>query len=146
MLNSKSSGGSISLTDFEGQVDVQSSGGVVKISDLRGSVSVNTSGGSVTLEGIAGKINASTSGGSIKAKLLAVKEDLSFKSSGGSISAQFPAGLGLDLDLRGGRVNSQFSNFDGEIKKDLVLGKMNGGGPLISMQSSGGIISLEFMH
>lgn len=145
MVTSRSSGGSFSLTDFEGQVDVQSSGGAVKIADLRGSVSVNTSGGSVTLEGISGKITASTSGGSIRAKLLTVEEDLSFRSSGGSISAEVPAGLGLNLDLRGGRVNTKFKNFDGEIKKDLILGKMNGGGHLISMQSSGGSINLEFM-
>ncbi|WP_092728758.1 DUF4097 family beta strand repeat-containing protein [Algoriphagus alkaliphilus] len=144
-VTSKSSGGSFSLTDFEGQVDVQSSGGAVKIADLRGSVSVNTSGGSVTLEDITGKITASTSGGSIRAKLLAIEEDLSFKSSGGSISAEVPAGLGLNLDLRGGRVNTHLKNFDGEMKKDLIVGKMNGGGPLISMQSSGGSISLEFM-
>ncbi|WP_111672251.1 DUF4097 family beta strand repeat-containing protein [Algoriphagus litoralis] len=144
-VTSKSSGGSFSLTDFDGQVEAQSSGGAVKIADLRGSVSVNTSGGSVTLEDITGKITASTSGGSIRAKLLAVEEDLSFRSSGGSISAEVPAGLGLNLDLRGGRVNTQFSNFDGEIKKDLIVGKMNGGGPLISMQSSGGSINLEFM-
>lgn len=144
-VTSKSSGGSFSLTDFEGQVDVQSSGGAVKIADLRGSVSVNTSGGSVTLEDITGKITASTGGGSIRAKLLAIEEDLSFKSSGGSISAEVPAGLGLNLDLRGGRVNTHLKNFDGEMKKDLIVGKMNGGGPLISMQSSGGSISLEFM-
>lgn len=142
---SKSSGGSFSLNDFDGMVDVQTSGGSVKINGLEGDLKINTSGGSVTLEDISGSIDANTSGGSIRAKLLGVDEDLSFQTSGGSITAMVSAGLGLNLDLRGGRVNSRFSNFDGEVKKDLIVGKMNGGGPLISMRSSGGSINLEFI-
>ncbi len=142
---SKSSGGSFSLHDFDGEVDVQTSGGSVKIDGLEGKLKINTSGGSVTLEDISGSIDANTSGGSIRAKLLGIDEDLSFRSSGGSITAMVPANLGLDLDLRGGRVNSKFVNFDGEVKKDMIVGKMNGGGYLISMQSSGGSINLEFM-
>ncbi|EAZ79674.1 DUF4097 family beta strand repeat-containing protein [Algoriphagus machipongonensis] len=142
---SKSSGGSFSLNDFDGEVDIQTSGGSVKIDGLEGELKINTSGGSVTLEDISGSIDANTSGGSIRAKLLGVDDDLSFRSSGGSISAIVPSGLGLDLDLRGGRVNSKFVNFDGEVKKDMIVGKMNGGGYLLSMQSSGGSINLEFM-
>ncbi|MBN3583156.1 hypothetical protein JYB64_12225 [Algoriphagus aestuarii] len=142
---SKSSGGSFSLTDFDGNVDVQTSGGSVKINGLEGKLKINTSGGSVTLEDISGSIDANTSGGSIRAKLLGIDEDLSFRSSGGSITAMVPGSIGLDLDLRGGRVNSKFRNFDGEVKKDLIVGKMNGGGYLLSMQSSGGSINLEFM-
>ncbi|WP_296705154.1 hypothetical protein [Algoriphagus sp.] len=142
---SKSSGGSFNLNDFDGEVDVQSSGGSVKIDGLEGKLKINTSGGSVTLEDISGSIDANTSGGSIKARLLGIDEDLSFRTSGGSITAMVPADLGLNLDLRGGRVNSKLSNFDGEIKKDLIAGKINGGGYLLSMQSSGGSINLEFI-
>jgi DUF4097 and DUF4098 domain-containing protein YvlB len=142
---SKSSGGSFSLNDFDGDVDVQTSGGSVKINGMEGKLKINTSGGSVTVEDISGSIDANTSGGSIRAKLLGIDEDLTFRSSGGSITAMVPASIGLDLDLRGGRVNSKFVNFDGEVKKDMIVGKMNGGGYLLSMQSSGGSINLEFM-
>lgn len=145
-LITQSSGGSFSLNDFEGQVSVQTSGGSVKVNGLQGNLKINTSGGSVTLEDISGGIDANTSGGSIRAKLFWIDEDLSFKTSGGSITAIVPDKIGLDLNLRGGRVNSKVSNFDGEIKKDLVVGKMNGGGKLLSMQSSGGSINLEFME
>lgn len=143
-VNTHSSGGSLRVENFEGNVDVQSSGGSVKVNQLTGDLTVNTSGGSVNLEAINGSIAASTSGGSIRAQLTHVEKELSMRSSGGSITAVVPDGLGLDLDLSGGRVNSKLSNFRGEVKKDRILGKINGGGIPVTMQSSGGSINLEF--
>ncbi|WP_339878246.1 hypothetical protein [uncultured Algoriphagus sp.] len=143
-VNTHSSGGSLRVENFEGNIDVQSSGGSVKVSQLIGDLKVNTSGGSVNLTEIEGSISANTSGGSIRAELSNLEKELSMKSSGGSITAVVPDGLGLDLDLSGGRVNSKLSNFSGEVKKDRILGKINGGGVPVTMQSSGGSINLEF--
>lgn len=143
-VNTHSSGGSLRVENFEGDVDVQSSGGSVKVNQLIGDLNVNTSGGSVNLADINGGIAASTSGGSIRAQLSNVEKALVMKSSGGSITAVVPEGLGLDLDLSGGRVTSKLSKFSGEVKKDRILGKINGGGIPVTMQSSGGSINLEF--
>ncbi|GAB3220297.1 DUF4097 family beta strand repeat protein [Algoriphagus aestuariicola] len=144
MVDTRSSGGSFRLENFEGDVEVQTSGGSIKVNGLTGDIRVGSSGGSVNLEEINGRIDVNTSGGSIRAQLSDLEKELTMKSSGGSITAIVPKGLGLDLDLSGGRVNSSFSNFDGEIKKDRVLGKINGGGIPVTMQSSGGSINLEF--
>lgn len=143
-VNTRSSGGSFRLENFEGNVDVQTSGGSIKVNQLTGDLKVNTSGGSVNLADINGSISANTSGGSIRAELSNVEKELTMKSSGGSITAVVPDGLGLDLDLSGGRVNSKLSNFSGEVKKDRILGKINGGGVPVILQSSGGSINLEF--
>lgn len=143
-VNTHSSGGSFRVENFEGNVDVQTSGGSIKVNQLTGDLKVNTSGGSVNLSEINGSILANTSGGSIRAQLSNVEKELTMKSSGGSITAVVPDGLGLDLDLSGGRVNSKLSNFSGEVKKDRILGKINGGGIPVTMQSSGGSINLEF--
>ncbi|MEB2775048.1 hypothetical protein SYJ56_07005 [Algoriphagus sp. D3-2-R+10] len=143
-VNTHSSGGSFRLENFEGNVNVQTSGGSIKVNQLTGDLKVNTSGGSVNLSEINGSILANTSGGSIRAQLSNVEKELTMKSSGGSITAVVPDGLGLDLDLSGGRVNSKLSNFSGEVKKDRILGKINGGGIPVTMQSSGGSINLEF--
>jgi len=145
-ISTRSSGGSFSLSQFTGEVDVQTSGGAVNISGMSGVLAIGTSGGSVNLEDISGGIDAQTSGGSIRANLSEVDEAISFRSSGGSISLAVPAQLGLNLDLRGGRVNTKLSNFDGEVKRDLIVGELNGGGHLLSMQSSGGSINLEFVN
>lgn len=143
-VKTSSSGGSFRVENFKGNIDVQTSGGSIKVSKLVGDLIVGSSGGSVTLEDIRGGINASTSGGSIRAQLSDLEKGLTLKSSGGSITAVVPAGQGLDLDLSGGRVNSSLSNFSGEMKKDRILGKINGGGIPVTMQSSGGSINLEF--
>ena len=143
-LLTRSSGGSFRLEEFRGDVSVKTSGGSVKISQVEGDISIGSSGGSVSLEEINGSIDASTSGGSIKAQLSNLEKGLTLKSSGGSITAVVPKGLGLDLDLRGGRVNTTLSNFSGEQKKDKVLGTINGGGIPVTLQSSGGSINLEF--
>jgi len=145
-VSTRSSGGSFSLEEFMGDVDVETSGGTVKVNGMTGVLSVNTSGGSVNIENISGSIRANTSGGSIKASLLRIDEDLNFRSSGGSITVIIPDGIGLDLNLRGGRVNTKLPNFSGEIKRDLIVGKLNGGGPLLSMESSGGSVNLEFIN
>lgn len=143
-VKTSSSGGSFRVENFKGNVEVQTSGGSIKVNNLVGDLMVGSSGGSVTLEDIRGSINASTSGGSIRAQLTNLEKGLSLKSSGGSISAVVPAGQGLDLDLSGGRVNTSLNNFSGEMKKDRILGKINGGGIPVTMQSSGGSIDLEF--
>lgn len=143
-LQTRSSGGSFRLEEFRGNVSVATSGGSVRISQVVGDIAIGSSGGSVSLEEIDGSINASTSGGSIKAQLSNLEKGLSMKSSGGSITAVVPEGLGLDLDLRGSRVNTSLSNFSGEQKKDKVSGTINGGGIPVSLQSSGGSINLEF--
>ncbi|MDO8965729.1 DUF4097 family beta strand repeat-containing protein [Algoriphagus sp.] len=143
-LKTRSSGGSFRVENFIGGVEVQTSGGSTKVDGLTGDLIVGSSGGSVNLAAIRGSINVNSSGGSIKAELSSVEKSLSMKSSGGSITAIVPKGLGMNLDLSGGRVNSSLSNFDGEIKKDRILGKINGGGIPVTMHSSGGSINLEF--
>ena len=143
-LLTKSSGGSFLLDEFIGNADIQTSGGYIKVNNLTGDIAIASAGGSVTLEEISGSIDVSSSGGSIKAQLNELEKGLTMKSSGGSITAIVPEGMGLDLDLRGGRVKSTLANFNGEIKDDKILGKMNGGGIPVKMESSGGIINLEF--
>lgn len=143
-VTTKSSGGSFTLSNFIGDVNVRTSGGSVKVSEMSGGLEVYTSGGSVSLAEISGSIGAYTSGGSIRANLLDISDDLEFKSSGGSIQVTVPATAGLDLDLRGGRVNSEIENFSGTIDKDRVDGEMNGGGYSLVMQSSGGRLTLDF--
>lgn len=143
-VTTKSSGGSFTLSNFEGEVEARTSGGSVKVSEMRGELEVYTSGGSVSLEQIHGSIGAYTSGGSIRANLNEITDDLEFKSSGGSVSVTVPATAELDLDLRGGRVNTELKNFSGTIDDDKVSGQLNGGGYALVMQSSGGKLTLDF--
>ncbi len=143
-IDARSSGGSFDIAQFNGNVDIHSSGGSIKVSDYTGELAINSSGGSVNLDDVSGSISANTSGGSIKANILTLENALTLKASGGSISAIVPRDLGMDLDLSGGRVNTALTNFEGEMKDNKIQGKINGGGVLVTLASSGGSVKLDY--
>lgn len=141
------SGGSININDFDGNLDAQTSGGSIRLSNSTGELNVHTSGGSIVMDGITGSVEATTSGGSIRADIEELGDYLTLHTSGGSINAVVPQGMGLDIELSGNKVNTQLSNFTGETKKDYVKGTLNGGGTPVKMSTSGGSVNLDYrMH
>lgn len=143
-MNAKTSGGSIKIEHYYGVLNAHTSGGSIKLNEAKGLLSVKTSGGSITLDNVSGSVEAKTSGGGIKANLLSLDRHLTLKTSGGSITATIPSGLGLDLDLKGNRVNTRLMNFNGEAEKDRIIGSMNGGGIPVVMSTSGGSVNLQY--
>lgn len=143
----RTSGGSINVNSFEGILDAKTSGGSIRLSNSTGELNVQTSGGSIVMDGINGSVEATTSGGSIKADIESLGEYLTLHTSGGSINAVVPQGLGLNLNLSGNRVNTHLTNFTGEANKDHIKGSINGGGILVKMSTSGGSVNLDYrMH
>ena len=143
-LEARTSGGSITVKDFVGELDAKTSGGSIKLSNIKGDIDVSTSGGGITIDDAQGAVYASTSGGSINADISKLEDQLVLKTSGGSVRATIPSGLGLDLDLRGNRVNTSLNNFSGESKSDRVNGTVNGGGILVQLSTSGGSVNLNY--
>lgn len=140
----RTSGGSIRIVDYFGNLDGATSGGSIKVTEAEGKIDVVTSGGNISLERLKGDVHAATSGGNISADLLSLTGPLDLKTSGGNVHATMPAGMGLDLDLRGSRVETKLVNFTGEAKRDRILGKVNGGGIPVRMVTSGGSVVLQF--
>lgn len=143
-LDATTSGGSINVEDFNGNLDARTSGGSINLEDIMGDIDVSTSGGGIKISDVSGSIHATTSGGSINADISSLKDQLVLKTSGGSVRATIPSGLGLDLDLRGNRVNTSLSNFSGESKSDRVKGTVNGGGIEVMLATSGGSVNLDY--
>jgi DUF4097 and DUF4098 domain-containing protein YvlB len=140
----RTSGGSISIDNYRGVINARTSGGSITANDTEGELALHTSGGSIRLDEIRGSVDAHTSGGSIRAYVEELDEYLSLRTSGGSVSATVPQGLGLTLDLSGNRVNTRLENFSGSSEKDRVEGSMNGGGIPVTMKTSGGSVNLEY--
>lgn len=143
-LNANTSGGRIEIVNSNGDMYARTSGGGIKLEDNTGSVDASTSGGSIRISGRAESVQAGTSGGSIHCEVTGIKEKLSLRTSGGSIHATIPSGLGMDLDLKGGRVNMEANNFSGTMKKNHIYGSMNGGGMPVRMSTSGGSVNVDF--
>ena len=153
-ISLETSGGSIEASNCNGKIHLETSGGSLRLTDLKGTIDANTSGGSISANNIAGEFKTGTSGGSINLTNLACALDAS--TSGGSFHAQFnsvgkyvkidvsghvdlsiPSKQGLDLDLRGDRVEANFtSNFSGTKEKEKIEGKLNGGGSSVVIRGN----------
>lgn len=143
-IDARTSGGHISILNVNGNVDARTSGGHIEAKNTEGTLNVRTSGGHIDLENIAGAIDASTSGGSISADIIKMGEFARLKTSGGNVNITVPRNIGLDLDLRGSRVQTQLENFSGNMEDDDVEGSINGGGPMLSARTSGGAVRVSF--
>lgn len=161
VIDLSTSGGSIKAENCEGLIKLSTSGGAMHFTNLNGTINAETSGGSIAGENIKGEFITSTSGGSINLKDMACSLETS--TSGGSIHVemkqlgkyvkihgsvnhvdlQLPSGRGLDLDLRGSRINANISgSFNGEKDEDHMVGRLNGGGIPITVRTSNGGINV----
>lgn len=146
-VTGKTSGGSVNLDKCSGEVDVRTSGGSISIGEVQGNVLAHTSGGGIKVEEVMGTIEASTSGGSITARISKQpKSDCSLKTSGGGITVYLSEDIGVNVDARtsGGGVRTDFPvTVKGNISKNSLKAKVNGGGPELYLRTSGGSIYLK---
>ena len=139
------SGGSLSIEDLIGKLDARTSGGSINVGNIVGDVQLHTSGGSINTDTITGDLDAHTSGGSIKVTInKQLIENAKLTTSGGSITAYIIPNIKLDINAStsGGRVKSDFK-IDGKVNKRSVRGTINGGGPKLTLKTSGGSIKIK---
>jgi len=103
-LNTK--GGSISVGEIIGEIDVCTSGGSLSFGNIEGQVIGKTSGGSITMEDCNGRIDVRTSGGSIT--LGYIKGDVIAHTSGGSIEVEEVKGA-IDASTSGGSITARIA-------------------------------------
>lgn len=143
LIDLRTSGGSIRIEDASGEIDARTSGGSVTVIGLEGVADLRTSGGSMRLSRISAKLNATTSGGSIRAELAAFYDDVTLRTSGGSIQVTLPNISHYDMDLRGSRVNTNLRNFSGEMERNRVRGRIGDGGPVLTARTSAGTVTVN---
>ncbi|WP_339724092.1 DUF4097 family beta strand repeat-containing protein [uncultured Paraglaciecola sp.] len=139
------SGGSLAIEDLVGELSANTSGGSIKVGNIVGDIKLRTSGGSITTDNISGNIDAHTSGGSINVTIdKQLTKNAKLTTSGGSITAHLISDIHLDIyaSTSGGRVKSDFE-IDGKLKKRSVKGSINGGGPKLTLKTSGGSIKIK---
>lgn len=144
-MDLNTAGGSIKIEDLTGNIEAQTSGGSISLGDIVGDVDVHTSGGSIRVDSVYGEIDADTSGGSISVEFKKqITENAKLSTSGGSITAILPDDIELDISAStsGGRVSSEF-DVDGRVKKQSIKGRINGGGPDLTLRTSGGSVRIK---
>ena len=141
------SGGSIEATHIDGPLMCKTSGGSIRATDVRGDVVARTSGGSITLRDIYGTADVHTSGGSISTTIVGQPADaMELKTSGGSITLALDETVRADIDAHasGGRVTTALPMEQIEtIQRDHLRAVLNGGGPQLTLHTSGGSIRIQ---
>src|SRR5256886_449366 len=139
----ETSGGSIHLGEVQGDTTAHTSGGSISLKKTNGKTAVGTSGGGIEAADVRGSIDASTAGGSITANISAQPTgDCRLHTSGGSIKVSLAEKVAVDVDAKtsGGRVVIEgpvAAVAQGENKPNALRGKINGGGPALSLETSG---------
>jgi DUF4097 and DUF4098 domain-containing protein YvlB len=140
--------GSIRLRDVRGSLRVDTGDGSIEGGNLGGALDAHTGDGSMRLDGLFSDVRLRTGDGSIQLTALpgsSMHSNWELNSGDGSITVSVPKNLSADVQLRTG---------DGHIKTDLPLtvsdfhsrreihGKLNGGGPLLSIHTGDGSITV----
>jgi DUF4097 and DUF4098 domain-containing protein YvlB len=145
----KTSGGSIHLGEVDGNINAQTSGGSLTVKQVNGKTMVKTSGGNIDVAEVKGSLEAITSGGSITASVADQPSgDCRLQTSGGSIKVSLSDKVAVDVDAKtsGGGVKTELpvaAVVQGEHRPNVLQGKINGGGPTLSLHTSGGGIFLQ---
>ncbi len=152
-LRIASGGGNVSV-GRAGELAATTRGGCVEVERASGPVSVHTLGGAIRLGSISGAVQASTALGGIVAGLLEGAESSVFDTGSGDITLLLPSTMQVTIQARNelagriGWVVSDFPEMDvmgGRWFGGRVLmarGSLNGGGPLLRLSASGGVIRL----
>lgn len=165
-MEARTSGGNVKLGNIDGTVDAGTSGGNVSLGSCTGDTKLHTSGGNVRAEKIVGRADLDTSGGDIVVKLVentlsahtsggdveaaiggALKGDCSLGTSGGDVKVAVDkaAAFQLDAATSGGSVRADGLTITldgGGTGRSHLSGKVNGGGPLLKLRTSGGSIHI----
>lgn len=143
------SGGNVSLEEGGGRVKLGTSGGNVEVERAVGETELDTSGGNIDVKSVEGRVTAETSGGDVRAGIHgALKGDCVLKTSGGTVRTVVDRTVGFQLDAStsGGSVHAEGLTITidkGGAGRSRLSGKVNGGGPLLKLHTSGGDVVIE---
>ena len=137
-------GGVIDVQWSGGPVVAKTGGGSIQISAAK-SVQCETGIGAIRLKNISGKVNAISGAGTILADLPSNSplEDSVLKTSRGDVILMIPSNLSVTVKAAGRKVMSDFPAVRGESN---AYGEIQGGGPLLTIEASGGSVFLRRKH
>jgi|Deesub1362B_J571_1020462.scaffolds.fasta_scaffold00937_6 hypothetical protein len=141
------SGGDVEIHNVEGSVEATTSGGDITVTRVRGEVRVRTSGGDIEVINAGKTVEARTSGGDIRASFKKQPDtECHLITTGGNIYVYMAENLRFDIEASttSGLIKSELPlTIQGEISRRRIDGKINGGGPVLVVRTSGGNIYLK---
>jgi DUF4097 and DUF4098 domain-containing protein YvlB len=150
-VNATTGGGQIIVDKASGVVTARNMAGPVRIGEAAG-VSCESHSGAIRVTNVSGLMRVSTSVGSIFASLMAGRAAESFLATGnGDITVVIPSNVGVNIravnnmadNMR--RIVSDFRQVQARLTGTRLVaeGAVNGGGPLLQINGTGGTIFIK---
>jgi DUF4097 and DUF4098 domain-containing protein YvlB len=156
-LKASTGGGSIELGDIAGPAEISTGGGSIRLNSAKGPVRAETGGGTIELWGVP-SARAETAAGGIQAKFIpssGAHSDSSLETSAGDITVYLVSNVNLNIRAsievaNGHSIHSDFPEIrvtteggDYGPKTVNAEGSLNGGGPVLKVQTMTGDISFR---
>ncbi len=139
--------GTIIVGDISGPVDVSSGAGNIEIESVVGYVDVRSGAGNITIDEVAGEINAHTGAGNVVATVVGQpREDSHLNSGAGNVTVYLAEDIAVDVEATSslGSASSEFGlTVKGKWLSKSFGGKINGGGPALTLHSGVGNVELR---
>jgi DUF4097 and DUF4098 domain-containing protein YvlB len=142
--------GNVRGHELSGPAKVSAGSGDIDIEELgAGDVEIRTGSGNITVNGINGGFHAETGSGDIHGKGL-IKNMWSIRTGSGNVNLQVPTEAAFDVDIStssgtvtmGHPVTTTVQGRVEEHRKSVV-GKVRGGGPLVSVHTGSGDVQVD---
>ena len=141
--------GSISLDGLRGETHLSTGDGSIHAEGLDGTLDARTGDGSIQVRGRFDVLALQTGDGSIHADIengSKMTSSWNIRTGDGSLRLRLPATFSADLDVRTGdggiHTNLPVTSTSGRRENEL-RGKLNAGGPLLTVRTNDGSVSLE---
>ncbi|MBW2500573.1 MAG: DUF4097 family beta strand repeat protein [Deltaproteobacteria bacterium] len=146
-IRARSSNGSVSINEVQGDIDVTTANAKVTCRCTRGRLHARSSNGKIEVGRHVGSIDASTSNGVIRASLEALGEEgVSLATSNGRIVLElpYPSDADVDMKVENGVIRNDLELADstGDVR-GRIRGRLGKGGTPIRLRTSNGTVSLR---
>jgi hypothetical protein len=146
-VRARSSNGSVSISEVNGDIDVTTANAKVKCKHTHGHLRARSSNGKIEVDSHQGSLDASTSNGVIRASIDALDEvGVTLTTSNGRIVLDLPEEPNADIDIRveNGHIRNDLEMIDEARDPDgRVRGRIGHGGTPIRLRTSNGTVSLR---
>jgi len=139
--------GNVTVEYLSAPVTVRTGGGTVHLKVITADTSVHTERGDIIVDQHRGGLDTLTLSGKVLVLMSEVLKPVNLRTRNGDVKCTVPKHASFELDarsLRGGGIVSEFTLPRLALGQDgqRIQGKVNGGGPLLHVESSKGTVSV----
>jgi DUF4097 and DUF4098 domain-containing protein YvlB len=142
--------GNVRGHELSGPVKVKAGSGDIELEEIgAGDVDIRTGSGNITVSGINGGFRAEAGSGNIHGKGLP-KNMWSVRAGSGNVTLYVPSDAAFDVDISSNSGNVTLGHpvsttIQGRVQESRksVVGKVRGGGPMVSVHTSSGNVQVD---